>query len=181
MINCYDKDLKYFMPFHSLTRKKKDIIASLIKEEIGHLLRDLKIVKQKRNSTAKMFEAITNKTEENYAIFGELNYCLQSGKQPCLYLLLFHDYPHLPKFNLANRFVGKSTDLCTPNSILETLKDFNEEVGKALAKASKKGKVQVVKELIQKKSDINYHDKGDSSNETFSLFTSKFICLPCSS
>ena len=89
-----------------------------------------------------------------------------------MYLLLFQDYPHLPKFNLANRFVGKSTDLCTPNSILETLKDFNEEVGKALTKASKKGKVQVVKELIQKKSDINYHDKGDSSNETFSLFTS---------
>ena len=73
---------------------------------------------------------------------------------------------------LANRFIGKSTDLGTPHSILETLKDFNEEVGKALTKASKKGKVQVVKELIQKKSDINYHDKGDSSNETFSLFTS---------
>ena len=80
MINCYDKDLKYFIPFPSLIRRKKDIIASLIKEEIGHLLRDLKVFKQKRTSTTKMFDAITNKTEENYAIFGELNYCLQSGK-----------------------------------------------------------------------------------------------------
>ena len=88
MINCYDKDLKYFIPFHSLTRKKKDIIASLIKEEMGRLLRDLKIVKQKRTSTAKMFEAITNKTEENYAIFGELNYCLQSGKYLAMFVFI---------------------------------------------------------------------------------------------
>ena len=86
MINCYDKDLKCFIPFHSLTRRKKDIIASLIKEEIGRLLRDLKIFKQKRTSTTKMFEAITNKTEESYAIFGELNYCLQSG----IALFVFH-------------------------------------------------------------------------------------------
>ena len=86
MINCYDKDLKCFIPFHSLTRRKKDIIASLIKEEIGRLLRDLKIFKQKRTITTKMFEAITNKTEESYAIFGELNYCLQSG----IALFVFH-------------------------------------------------------------------------------------------
>ena len=82
----------------------------------------------------------------------------------------FHAYPPLPKISLADRFVGKNTELGTPHSILEALTDFNEEVGKALTKASKKGKVQVVKELIQKKSDINYHDKGDSSNET------KFLC-----
>ena len=75
--NSYDEESKHFIPFVSLPKKKKDLISSLIRDQIEKLLRDLKDVKI-RSDTKKFFKTITLQ-KVNDDIVAELNACLKSG------------------------------------------------------------------------------------------------------
>ena len=76
--NSYDEESKHFIPFVSLPKKKKDLISSLIRDQIEKLLRDLKTVKI-RSDTKKFFKTpAQNKVDDD--IVAELNACLKSGK-----------------------------------------------------------------------------------------------------
>ena len=75
--NSYDEESKHFIPFVSLPKKKKDLISSLIRDQIEKLLRDLKTVKI-RSDTKKFFKTpAQNKLDDD--IVAELNACLKSG------------------------------------------------------------------------------------------------------
>ena len=74
----YDKELKHFIPYESLQKKKKDLIASLVRDEVEKLLKDLKNVKVR--SDAKKFFKTKTQQEEIDNTMSELNICLKSGK-----------------------------------------------------------------------------------------------------
>ena len=73
----YDKESKHFIAFDSLSKKKKDLIASLIRSEIEKLLKDLKNVKIR--SDAKKFFKTKKQQEEIDNTMSALNTCLKSG------------------------------------------------------------------------------------------------------
>ena len=74
----YDKESKHFIPFDSLPREKKDLIASLVRDQVEKLLNDLTRVKP-RSNVSKFFSTITSKQEKIDNIMQELNCCLKSG------------------------------------------------------------------------------------------------------
>ena len=74
----YDKESKHFIPFDSLSREKKDLIASLVRDQVEKLLNDLTRVKP-RSNVSKFFSTITSKQEKIDNIMQELNCCLKSG------------------------------------------------------------------------------------------------------
>ena len=73
----YNEESKHFIPFDSLPKKKKDLIASLVKSEIEKLLKDLKNVKIR--SDAKKFFKTKKQQEEIDNTMSALNTCLKSG------------------------------------------------------------------------------------------------------
>ena len=75
--NSYDEESKHFIPFASLPKKKKDLISSLIRDQIEKLLRDLKNVKI-RSDTKKFFKT-PKQNKKNDDLVAELNACLKSG------------------------------------------------------------------------------------------------------
>ena len=77
----YDQESKHFIPFDSLPKKKKDLIASLVRSEIEKLLKDLKNVKVR--SDAKKFFKTKKQQEEIDNTMSELNTCLKSGTTGC--------------------------------------------------------------------------------------------------
>ena len=74
----YEKELKLFIPYESLPKKKKDLIASLLRDEVEKLLKDLKNVKV-RSDASKFFKT-TGQQKEIDNTMSELNTCLKSGK-----------------------------------------------------------------------------------------------------
>ena len=74
----YDKELKHFIPYELLPKKKKDLIESLLRDEIEKLLKDLKNVKV-RSDASKFFKT-TGQQKEIDNTLSELNTCLKSGK-----------------------------------------------------------------------------------------------------
>ena len=74
----YDKESKHFIPYDSLPRKKKDLIARFVRDQVEKLLKDLTTVKP-RSNVSKFFSTFMSKQEEVDNIMEELNGCLKSG------------------------------------------------------------------------------------------------------
>ena len=74
----YNEDSKCFIPYQYLPKEEKNLIASLVRDEIEKLLKDLKNVKVR--SDAKKFFKTKTQQEEIDNTMSELNTCLISGK-----------------------------------------------------------------------------------------------------
>merc|ERR1712061_912254 len=63
VIVSYEKNQKHFVPFPQLPSEKKELVASLIKNEVELLLKDLKNVK-KRTGITRFFKSMTMEWNE---------------------------------------------------------------------------------------------------------------------